>query len=534
MIHAIELENFKGVSGHSGSSDSVDDVEVASPTNLSAHPSVVGSREIAPGRVRVELAPVTLLFGGNNAGKSSILQSLLYLLEALETGQVDLDRTELGGEMIDLGGFIRMVHRHETFRTVAIRVEFDTPSSLNVFGRALPPDLDDLDDGIKAAWVELRVGVAEGRPPAVERLLVGTPGESASLMELYPPPGGMNWEQDPILAAFNLAHPVLESHAEFLVELIANTGGSGYREGARGEQILGIGFSTGGRVTVIPRLDAPLQVRGVDGGGDDAEPDADPRKVATALAEMLALGIMRQLVSTLRGAIYVGPLRAIPPRSFAAERRAHGRWADGRAAWDRLVVSTGRLVEDTNAWLAPGRLAAGCQLRVQSLVDVSASADAISSGEAAVRRLLLDVGSGTLVLPCEVGAGISQIVPIVVAALDYGQTRLVMLEQPELHIHPALQVRLGDLFITASKTRQFIIETHSEHLVLRLLRRIRETTENELPEGAPPFSQDQLSIVYVESGADGVAVRRLRVDPSGEFLDRWPKGFFEERSEELF
>lgn len=530
MIHAIELENFKGVSGDPGSSN--DDASSGWPQ----HPSLVGSRETAPGRVRVELAPVTLLFGGNNAGKSSILQSLLYLLEALETGQVDLGRTELGGEVVDLGGFVRLVHRHDVQRTLAVRVDFDTPASLNVFGRVLPPALDDLDDGIETAWVELRVGVAQGRSPAVERLLIGTPDESTPLMEIYPPPGGVNWEHDPILAAFNLEHPVLAPHGEFLVELLADIGGASYREGTQGERILGVGFSTGGRVSAIPRLDTPLQLRGylARGGDEEADPETDPRMVATALAEMLGLGIMRQLANSLRGALYVGPLRNIPPRSFLEERGGPTRWADGRAAWDALLAARGSLVENTNAWLAPDRLDAGCQLRVQNLVDTTASAEAISSGEASVRRLLLDVGDGTLVLPCEVGAGISQIVPIVVAALDYGQARLALLEQPELHIHPALQVRLGDLFITASKNRQFIIETHSEHLVLRLLRRIRETTDNTLPENASPFHADHLSIVYVEKGDAGVVVRKLRVDPTGEFIDRWPRGFFEERSEELF
>jgi predicted ATPase len=78
-----------------------------------------------------------------------------------------------------------------------------------------------------------------------------------------------------------------------------------------------------------------------------------------------------------------------------------------------------------------------------------------------------------------------------------------------------------------------LVETHSEHLILRLLRRIHETTEKKLAEGAPAFSEDQLSVLYVESPPDGVRVRRLRVDKQGEFVDRWPKGFFAERMEEL-
>lgn len=70
--------------------------------------------------------------------------------------------------------------------------------------------------------------------------------------------------------------------------------------------------------------------------------------------------------------------------------------------------------------------------------------------------------------------------------------------------------------------------------MLRLLRRIRETTGGELPPGVVGLSVDDLSVIYVESADAGVRFRPLRVDGDGEFIDRWPKGFFEERAEELF
>jgi predicted ATPase len=175
---------------------------------------------------------------------------------------------------------------------------------------------------------------------------------------------------------------------------------------------------------------------------------------------------------------------------------------------------------------------------VQQLFHGGADAEELSEGhvDKTVRRLLLDTGTGSFVLPSEVGAGVSQVIPVVVAALD-GRLGLSLVEQPEIHVHPAVQVGLGDLLIDAASRegarRTLLIETHSEHVILRLLRRIRETTEKELPEGAASFAEDKLSVLYVESGPDGVRVRRLRVDERGEFKDRWPKGFFAERMEEL-
>lgn len=55
-----------------------------------------------------------------------------------------------------------------------------------------------------------------------------------------------------------------------------------------------------------------------------------------------------------------------------------------------------------------------------------------------------------------------------------------------------------------------------------------------MPPGAIGLSPTDLAVIYVESSDDGVRFRPLRVDPEGEFIDRWPKGFFEERVEELF
>lgn len=120
---------------------------------------------------------------------------------------------------------------------------------------------------------------------------------------------------------------------------------------------------------------------------------------------------------------------------------------------------------------------------------------------------------------------------------------LLAIEQPELHIHPAIQVGIGDLFInaiqrdpegfaTAGKT--LLIETHSEHILLRLLRRIREKTDEELAPGFVGLDTGDLSVIYVEDDEQDVRFRALDVDEHGEFRDQWPHGFFEERAGELF
>lgn len=73
--------------------------------------------------VRIEFAPITLLFGPNNAGKSTIVHALMYAREVLEHNNCDVRKTKLGGDAVDLGGFINMVHGHDRNRVIRMRFE---------------------------------------------------------------------------------------------------------------------------------------------------------------------------------------------------------------------------------------------------------------------------------------------------------------------------------------------------------------------------------------------------------------------------
>lgn len=110
---------------------------------------------------------------------------------------------------------------------------------------------------------------------------------------------------------------------------------------------------------------------------------------------------------------------------------------------------------------------------------------------------------------------------------------VVACEQPELHLHPRVQVAIGDLLSQNTEHVNYLIETHSEHLILRLLKRIRQNTDKELPFGFKAFTKEKIAINYLEPSKEGVKVKKIRVDDDGEFKDRWPQGFFSERKDEL-
>ena len=281
------------------------------------------------------------------------------------------------------------------------------------------------------------------------------------------------------------------------------------------------------------------------------------------MLDELILGPVRIVREMLRSTTYIGPLRDIPARGFRPRSSPdESRWAQGLAAWDLLYADVkGDLTDAVNNWLSSGdKLRTGYRVekiafreipvpsRMSSLFDRGLIEDDMGelqelyeSLNTRVEVALRDFEQGILVAPGDVGVGISQMVPIIVGCLADG-IGLLIVEQPELHVHPAVQVGIGDLLIHAvssdnrsvTNSKSLLVETHSEHIMLRLLRRIRETAEGDLPPLAPSLTPDPLSIVYVEPADDGVKFRPLRIDEEGEFIDRWPSGFFEERSEELF
>jgi len=137
----------------------------------------------------------------------------------------------------------------------------------------------------------------------------------------------------------------------------------------------------------------------------------------------------------------------------------------------------------------------------------------------------------------DVGSGLGYVLPILCAVCDSGET-VSQLQQPELHLHPALQANMGDLFIDAlnqNDEKQLIIETHSEHILLRVLKRIRQTTEQTQSNPELRIKPEDVSVVYFDPSPEGTTrVKRLRISEDGDFLDLWPRGFFPERDQELF
>ena len=266
-----------------------------------------------------------------------------------------------------------------------------------------------------------------------------------------------------------------------------------------------------------------------------AWPEAYARLGAVTVGERMAASAWASVSAgfdlTLRDAFqqvsHLGPLRRAPqrysvapsgvPTSVGTEGQHFVELLDGRE-------------QRVNDWLK--------KLDIPYIVSVERAGTRAFED---LRQLqLTDTRNNAVVSLRDVGFGISQVLPIVVECLSHEAPETIIIEQPELHLHPRLQAELADLFIEATEMpdndfshdpmregmvwrRQLLVETHSEALLLRIQRRIREGK----------LHPNWVAVLYVDPQPDGMAtIQRLRLDRAGMFIDEWPEGFFEERLRE--
>ncbi len=563
MITAIEIENFKAF----------------------------GERQ------RIELRPITLLFGPNSGGKSSVTHTLHYLREVLLHRNLDAHRTSSGGESLDLGGIRNFVHGRKVGTAIRLKAEF-TLSGAELpaypwYGAELETELhadatESVRGQIVSAGVELEID-SEDRP-TVRSCNVWLNGEHFA--EFWMPrerPHAevrrINWlhpcllldAADREMATLHRAILTMQAKLEEVyrakgkdeeLERLLKEKQDAARDipGALASMYEQAG-GTPAKDTVIvvpqpvgpvPHFESRIAVPAAAGVG------ASDTAQFEALLSMLLFGPAVVLSDRLRELRYVGPLRTMPPRQFEPrDRSGRSRWATGLQAWELLAhgqemtparrEGEGSLLEEVSRWLeAEDRLDTGYRLEREEFKQVPSNiaamvsdpeyidrieilAETIKSLPDQARIVLRDVGRNLLLQPQDVGVGLSQIVPVIVALLDPGGP-LVALEQPELHLHPRQQAALGDAIIkgmTATPNRVLLIETHSEHLILRVLRRIRETTRRQVLTGQS-LTPDQLRIQYVRREGSVSRAQTIDVDVNGDLVDPWPDDFFEQDFKERF
>ena len=128
------------------------------------------------------------------------------------------------------------------------------------------------------------------------------------------------------------------------------------------------------------------------------------------------------------------------------------------------------------------------------------------------------------VMLTDVGFGVSQVLPAIVLLYYIPEDSIVLMEQPEIHLHPSIQSGLADAILTVARTRniQVIVESHSEHLLRRFQRRVAEGE----------MSSDNVKLYFTSVDGESAYLSDLELDEWGE-IRNWPESFFGDELDEI-
>ena len=420
----------------------------------------------------IRLAPITVLFGANSSGKTSLHQLLLMLKQTAQS----TDRQRLlhpGDEktLVDLGTIHDLVHGHDPSARLGFGVEWQPTGGLSV-----------LDVRTETTYT--------GQSIRFDAEIAQTDGKTPTLVVTD--------------LRYRLGSP---KAGGLLVRMAPNAKEKGkYALTAEGYDL---GLQQG-RAWPLP---PPIRFYGFP----------DEAKVHFQNADFVA-DLALSLEQMLGAIYYVGPLREYPKPSYtwSGERPDHVG-ARGQRAVEALLAATERAFNPrAKARRNSFQEVVAGWLQQMKLIDdfkVKPLAEHRKEYEVLVRT----AGSRHEVNLTAVGFGVSQVLPVLVECFYVPAGSTIIFEQPEIHLHPSVQAALADLFIEAIQTRegardrsiQIIIESHSEHFLRRLQRRIAEEA----------LSHDQVALYFCEPAAEGATIQQLDTDIFGN-IRNWPKHFF--------
>ena len=217
---------------------------------------------------------------------------------------------------------------------------------------------------------------------------------------------------------------------------------------------------------------------------------------------------------------YIGPFRDFPKRTYLFSGESPDSVGiRGEKAIDMLVRDYFRkgkekrnIVDNVSNWL--------------NQCDISSDVEVVPLTDRHYEIRLSNSGTGESENLADVGFGCSQILPILIAGFNLKKGQILIVEQPEIHLHPKAQAELGSFFCDLSKRNiQTFIETHSEHLLLRI--------QSHIASGDLDPEDVKVYYVFANKETDRKDVEEIKLNKNGTFLTEWPEGFFPERLVEV-
>ncbi len=504
------------------------------------------------------LAPLTVFCGTNSAGKSTIFRTLTLLRQSqgIDDNYEPLDgRLRFVGSQVDLGGYRWFVSHKNTAADFSLALEIDIQLSA-------------------AAINLLRPGTSQP-PPPTEPPAADAPTMVAATARVHfvfgPPSGGSDTAPPPRLSTpLDDALPLPEAHLKcatyqiLLGEQILlqfdvvpsptskQLAPSGYNlilprsyfERIGGMDVLDVSEQFG-----LSHVTVPVFMRGIIPqtivGRRVTKKGRRAKKIrqeTSPKAEMWAFvplppqvsAVVFELERTLRNITYLGPLRAPAARHYlVTQDSAPGADTTGAISPHVLRSQASANVECadpcTGEKLAKRKLhtALNTWLRYIRTGERQVGADEVHDelNLAVTNAVLVEVGlkrgaADEIHALADSGFGYSQLFPILVRGLLANRGSVMIVEQPELHLHPALQVRLAEFFVDMIRAgKQVLLETHSEHIVNAIRVLAAEDDSGQLAKSA--------TICFIDGTTARPSVHDLSIQRDGTVAD-WPATFFGE------
>ena len=464
---------------------------------------------------KIECAPITILMGENSQGKSSIIQAALLLKQNIDVSRPlfeEYSQFDFTGPSIDLGSFGAAINNHDPERILNLGFTFKHSDRKPFRNRASNPLLGqtiNIDIGIRAG--ENGRGEASsyrlGFSSYSIMLKLGTKNNAIGIFPESPR------DVSQLLEIWREARSRSDESLEVLKKL--DEADFGWMKTWLAKTPMNGGFIT-------PCWD-PEEITARRPGRPIGGRLDRPRRVALERFvfdwNIWASILDSEISNEWRRTKNIAALRRSPDRLMldtGGHFNALGPAGEGLV---RILANESDTLDRLNESIA----SMGIAYRI-GVTNSTLGTRGQDLGEVSVLSLV-DTASNTVLTLADVGVGISQVIPVLMHALVSSSTLLLM-EQPELHLHPRLQAELADVLIESTRRdNRLVIETHSEHLLARLQRRMRE--------GA--LDPDDVRLYYIaNNGSDGAVAQRINFTKDGEMIEAWPAGFFDEQFEDLF
>ena len=406
---------------------------------------------------------VTGLFGTNSSGKTSILQFLLLLKQTREATDRAVSLA-LNGPYVELGTMRDAIHGHDEGRQIELALEFERDTELVL------DDPSGESTGVKVQGRSIRFTATV----EIQRQAPRTTRISYQLGA----------------ATFTLAI----DQAKPLYDLLVTAKASSFRL---------VRMRRGGR-----GLPGPLRSY------------AFPSQARALFQNVDFLSDLEVAYEEIMDSVfYLGPLRAYPLRDYLWSRsRPTDVGRDGSGAIGAILAATEagetRTLHDEGRELPFQEMVAHWLQRL-GLVHHFSVAEIAPGSSRWQARVVTRPGLSEVLLT-DVGLGVSQVLPVITLLQYVPEGSTVILEQPEVHLHPFAQAGLADAIIDAAVHRrvQVILESHSEHLLLRLQRRIAEEA----------IGAWDAKLYFCDAPAGESILTPLDIDEYGN-IRNWPDGF---------